>query len=163
MITPRQPDVDTFFTEQNHQKSFPDKSDADEWEETRRWVDNLHQLNSSFTLQQQNQGVGPMGMSRDSLNGTITGANLLQSNDNRREPPLPTLESDHTRQTIPAEIDPRRENASITIQRWYRQNNERLQPKKSASFKQKEPLEDEQNQTRIVSLKVWVVVIRLNL
>lgn len=34
-----------------------------------------------------------MGMSRDSLNGTITATNIYQFNENQHEQPLPTLES----------------------------------------------------------------------
>ena len=131
VITPRQHDVDGFFTDQSQQKSFEQKPDDDEWDETRRWVDEIHHLNSSFTPispQQENRNVGPVGMSRDSLNGTITEkANHFQSNDNQHEKPIPTSESDDTGKAILNEV----EQATVTIQRWYRTNHQRLQQKKT--------------------------------
>ncbi len=77
-------------------------------DDRRRWVDELHELNSSFIPQQPTRNVGPMGMSRDSLNGTFAG-----NHDYR-----PTSESISTRQVTPQE-----EDATIKIQRWYRKNN----------------------------------------
>ncbi len=44
-------------------------------------------------------------MSRDSLNGTITGTNLYQSNDNRYQQPLPTSESVNIEQLTSTEAE----------------------------------------------------------
>jgi hypothetical protein len=115
-----------------------------------------------------------MGMSRDSLNGTITGTNLYRLNDNQREQLPPTTESVNIEQVTPTEEDLQAENASITIQRWYRENRLRLQQKqpeqqtsierdKSALFKQKKPTEDEQKRIRITSPRVRFFFILLNL
>ncbi len=126
--------MDGFFTDQSHQKS----EDGD-WDETRRWIDELHQLNSPFLPQEQpNRNVGPMGMSRDSLNGTIAGNNLYQSNDNRYELPLPTKESVSNAQGLPTETDLEVENASIKIQRWYRKNNTKR--KQRPSIEREKPI-----------------------
>ena len=77
-------------------------------DDTRRWVDELHELNSSFIPQQPTRDVGTVGMSRDSLNGTLVGNFDYQ----------PTTGSITTRQVTPQE-----EGASIKIQRWYRKKN----------------------------------------
>jgi len=110
-LSPRQNEVDRFFTDQSQQKSFQQKSDDDdEWDETRRWVDELHHLNSSFIPQQQYQNIGPMGMSRDSLNVTITATNIYQNNENQHEQPLPpTLDSVGT-ERVPSIVVQQQEN-----------------------------------------------------
>lgn len=122
----RQHEVDGFFTDQSQHKS-----DDSEAEETRRWADELHQLNAPILpqeqQQQQSRDVGYLGMSRDSLNGTVPSTNLHD------ELPLPTKQSMNT--------DPKSEEASIKIQRWYRKNNLRTKPKNS-------PQENESN-TRV--------------
>jgi hypothetical protein len=96
-------------------------------------VDDLHHLNSSVTPQeqhQQNRHIGPLGMSRDSLNGTITRTNLFQSNDNQHEQPKPISESHTTGQitSTEADLDPLR--ATANIQRWYQENHTTLEQEK---------------------------------
>ncbi|UJR32223.1 hypothetical protein I4U23_019688 [Adineta vaga] len=95
VLSPHHHQVDAFFTDQSAQKSVQGKSDdeEDDWDETRRWIDQLEQINSSEPSQHQTRNVGPMGMSRDSLNGTVTGTNFFQSIDNRHEQPMSPLES----------------------------------------------------------------------
>ncbi len=113
MLSPRQNDVDGFFTDQSQQKSFQQKSDDDdddEWNETRRWVDELHHLNSSFIPEQQYRNIGPMGMSRDSLNGTITGTNIYQTNDNQHEQPLPPTSESVSAERVPSIVIQQQEN-----------------------------------------------------
>ncbi|CAF2977960.1 unnamed protein product [Rotaria sp. Silwood2] len=141
VISPRQHDADAFFTDQSQQKSFEKKpGDEDEWDDTRRWIDEIHHLNSSFTAQQQNHGVGPMGMSRDSLNGTITGTNLFPSNDNQHEQLMPIPESSRTGQLISTEADLKSGNSSIAIERWYEKNDERIEEKQ---LQKQEPIDQE--------------------
>jgi hypothetical protein len=83
-------------------------------------VDEIHHINSPFTPQ-QNRGVGPVGMSRDSLNaGAKTGNNLLQSSHNRREQHMPASQIAGIAQATPTEVDLKAKMASVTIQRWYR-------------------------------------------
>jgi len=112
VLTPRENDVDGFFTDQSQQKSFQQKSDDDddEWDETRRWVDELHHLNSSFIPQQQYQNIGPMGMSRDSLNGTITATNIYQNNENQHEQPLPPTSESVSTERVPSIVVQQQEN-----------------------------------------------------
>jgi hypothetical protein len=72
VLSPRRDDVDAFFTdhEQQQQRQSSQQKTDDEWDDTRRWVDDLHHVNSSFTPQhQQSRGVGPS----DSLNGVSAG------------------------------------------------------------------------------------------
>ncbi|CAF1478867.1 unnamed protein product [Adineta ricciae] len=87
VLTPRRHQAESFFTEQSQQKSVEGKSDdGDDWDETRRWVNELDQTNLSVPSEQHHpQDVGPLGMSRDSLNGTITGAAFFQPIDHQRE------------------------------------------------------------------------------
>ncbi|CAF0738605.1 unnamed protein product [Rotaria sordida] len=144
VLSPHQHDVDGFFTDQSQQKSFEQKLDDDEWNETRRWTDEIHHLNSSFIVQQQNHGVGPIGMSRDSLNGTITDTNLFPSNDNQRMPPS---ESFHTGQVISTEDDLKAENTSINIQQSYQKNDGRIEENKLQQQQHREitsPIETQQ-------------------
>ncbi|CAF3411768.1 unnamed protein product [Rotaria socialis] len=114
VLSPRQQDADGFFTDESQKKSFEPKPDGEDCDDTRRWIDEINQLNSSFTPPPDNHTVGPMGMSRDSLNGTMTatGANIFQANDHRRDRFLPIAESCHSEQVIPTGV----EKASITIQ-----------------------------------------------
>ncbi|CAF1560514.1 unnamed protein product, partial [Rotaria sordida] len=159
--------------------SLQQKSDDKEWDDTRRWIDELN-LNTSFIPQQQNRGVGPIGMSRDSLSGgTIGGSNLLQSSHNRRGQHMPASQIAGISQATPIEIDLKAKMASITIQRWYRKIQMRrkmaeaalkrvLEQKKieyQASIErtkelekltlleQKKTREDKQRQTRLTVLK----------
>jgi hypothetical protein len=114
VLSPRRDDVDAFFTDnqQQQRQSFQQKADEDEWDDTRRWVDDLHHVNSSFTPQhQQSRGVGP----GDSLNG-----NLLQSSHNRRGQHMPASQIAGIGQPTGIELDLKAKVASITIQRWYR-------------------------------------------
>jgi hypothetical protein len=104
-------------------------------DDTRHWVDELHQLNSSFIPQQPNRNVGLMGMSRDSLNGTTAGNHFPQSNDYR-----PTTESVSRKQVTPKQ----EEDATIKIQRWYRKNNKRIKQK---NFEQEKVTEDDKTPT----------------
>ncbi|CAF4165186.1 unnamed protein product, partial [Rotaria sordida] len=55
-------DVDAFFTDRQQEQEhlLQQKSDDKEWDDTRRWIDELN-LNTSFIPQQQNRGVGPIG------------------------------------------------------------------------------------------------------
>ncbi|CAF1422790.1 unnamed protein product [Adineta steineri] len=130
-------DADGFFTYQSQQKSFQEKSvDDNEWDETRRWADELHQLNSPFTPEQQTQGVGPLGMSRDSLNGTVTGTNLFQTIAQQQEQPLPALESVDIEQLTLTEIELDAAKSPIIIQQSYRQTH--------IEFEQEKPFENEQ-------------------
>ncbi|CAF4034112.1 unnamed protein product [Rotaria sordida] len=174
-------DVDAFFTDrqQEQEHSLQQKSDDKEWDDTRRWIDELN-LNTSFIPQQQNRGVGPIGMSRDSLSGgTIGGSNLLQSSHNRRGQHMPASQIAGISQATPIEIDLKAKMASITIQRWYRKIQMRrkmaeaalkrvLEQKKieyQASIErtkelekltlleQKKTREDKQRQTRLTVLK----------
>lgn len=111
MVSPRPQDADGFFTDQSQAKS-----DDSEWDETRRWVDELHQLNSSFIPPPPtSQPVGPLGMSRDSLNGTIQGNHFHPSNDHHNEIPLPVI--------IPFETNLETENTPVKFERYYRKNN----------------------------------------
>jgi hypothetical protein len=76
-----------------------------------------------------------MGMSRDSLNGTVPGTNILETNGNRREQhmaasPIPTI-----KQTVSTEPDPKAEKASTTIQRWYRENHTKRKTTEAESNK----------------------------
>ncbi|CAF3464792.1 unnamed protein product [Rotaria sp. Silwood1] len=150
VLSPHQHDVDAFFTDQSQQKSFEQKPDDEEWDETRRWVDEIHHLNSSFTVeqqqqqQQQNHGVGPMGMSRDSLNGTVTGTNFFPSNNNQHEQLMPTFESLPTGQVISTEVDLQAKNSSITNQQWHQQTNERIEEKQLQQ-------QESNNQERLIS------------
>jgi hypothetical protein len=133
-LSPRQNEVDRFFTDQSQQKSFQQKSDDDEWDETRRWIDELHQLDSSLIPEQQNRNVGPMGMSRDSLNGTITGINLYQLDDNRHEQPLPTLESISTEQKSSIEQEkPIEDEQKPSIEQQENNNTSRLSSRRPSS------------------------------
>jgi hypothetical protein len=151
-LSPEQHDVDAFFTDQSQQKSFEEKSDDDGWDETRHWVDELHHFNSTLIPQQQTREVGPLGMSRDSLNGTITGINLLQSTDNRREHPMSPLGSASIEQVTPTEADLNAEVASITYEQLYPVNHTRFEQtqleeqQRSTSFELKTPTDDEQKQ-----------------
>ena len=80
-------------------------------------------MNTSFIPpeQQQSRGVGPIGMSRNNLNGGITpSTNLLQSSYNRREQHMPASQIAGIAQTTQIEVDLKAKMASITIQRWYR-------------------------------------------
>ena len=61
-----------------------------------------------------------MGMSRDSLNGTIAGTDFIRPNDVHHERFRPTSESNHTLPMTSTETDRKAENASIKIQQWYR-------------------------------------------
>ncbi|CAF0942879.1 unnamed protein product [Adineta steineri] len=123
--SPQHDDVDAFFTDreqQQHRQSFQQKPNDDDWDDTHRWIDQLHHIDSSFTPQQQQQqqhsrGVGPVGISRDSLNG---GTNLLQSSHNRRGQHMPASQMAGISQATPIEVDLKAKMASITIQRWYR-------------------------------------------
>ena len=111
MISPRDDSVDRFFTDQEQIPSF-----ADDHNESRQWVDELSLPHSAFDAletQPSRTAVGPLGMSRDSLNGTTTGVHLLQTNAERVVRPVP-----QPRDTT--------ENASITIQRWYRKNRPKI-------------------------------------
>lgn len=135
VVSPRPQDVDGFFTDRSQAKS-----DDSEWDETRRWVDELHQLNSSFTPPPppSSHPVGPLGMSRDSLNGTLQGNHFPPSNDYRNEQPLPIM--------IISEGDSETDNAAIKIQRWYRKNNTRIKHKKfepETVFEEDIPTRDE--------------------
>ncbi|CAF1273302.1 unnamed protein product [Rotaria sp. Silwood1] len=177
-------DVDAFFTDreqqqQQQQYSIKQKTDDDEWDDTRRWIDELD-LNTSFIPQQQSRGVGPIGMSRDSIHGgTISGNNLLQSSHNRRGQHMSASQIAGISQATPIEIDLKAKMASITIQRWYRKIRMRrkmaeaalkrvLEQKKveyQASIErtkdleklslleQKKNREDKQRQTRLTALK----------
>ena len=141
MISPRPQDADGFFTDQSQAKS-----DDSEWDETRRWVDELHQLNSSFTPQPASQPVGPLGMSRDSLNGTIQGNHFHPSNDHYDERPLPI--------NIPLDTNLEEENESVKSQRWHHQENDdqtreesseqRLPPPPPLVFEEEIPTRDEE-------------------
>lgn len=123
-MSPQHDDVDGFFTdhENQQQQSFHKKTNEDEWDDTHRWIDEIHPINSSFTSsqQQRNRGIGPIGMSRDSLNGGTKGTNLLQSSHNRREQHMPASQIAGIAQATPIEADLKAKMASITIQRWYR-------------------------------------------
>ncbi|CAF3016626.1 unnamed protein product, partial [Rotaria sp. Silwood2] len=171
-------DADAFFTDrqqEQQQYSIQQKTDDEEWDDTRRWVDELD-LNTSFIPQQQSRGVGPIGMSRDSLSA---GNNLLQSSHNRRGQHMPASQIAGISQATPIEIDLKAKMASITIQRWYRKIRMRrkmaeaalkrvLEQKKiehQASMErtkeleklslleQKKNREDKQRQTRLTALK----------
>lgn len=71
-------------------------------------------MNPSYNPEQPNHNVGPMGMSRDSLNGTMTmtGTNLFPTNEFRRDLFVPIAESFPTEELTPREVN----NASIPIQ-----------------------------------------------
>ncbi|CAF3402984.1 unnamed protein product [Rotaria socialis] len=115
-------DVDAFFTDrqQHHEHSSNKRGDDEEWDDTRRWVDELN-LNTSFSPHQQSRGVGPIDMSRDSMNGgTMASTHLLQSGNNRRGQQMPASQIAGIAQSTPMEADLRAKTASITIQRWYR-------------------------------------------
>ncbi|CAF2118138.1 unnamed protein product [Rotaria magnacalcarata] len=133
VLSPHQQDADGFFTDESQKKSFEPKPDEEDCDDTRRWIDEINQLNSSFTPPPDNHTVGPMGMSRDSLNGTMTmtGANIFQANDHRRDRFLPIAESCHSEQVIPTGV----EKASITIQQ---------EPTDPERFEQTNPTEYEQ-------------------
>lgn len=139
-------------------------------------------MNSSFTpTQQHNRGVGPTGMSRDSLNGGGGGkdVNLLQSSHNRRGQHMPASQIAGISHATPIEIDLKKKMATITIQRWYRKIQMRrkmaeaalkrvLEQKKLehhasmertkeleklSLLEQKRTREDKQRQTRLTALK----------
>jgi len=78
-------------------------------------------MNSSFNpIPQQNRGVGPVGMSRDSLSGVKKDTNLLQSSHNRRGQHMQASQIAGIAQATPIEVDLKKKMAIITIQRWYR-------------------------------------------
>ena len=130
--------MEAFFTDQSQQKSFQGKSDDDEdWNDTRQWVDELHHLHAVATQQQPTRDVGPMGMSRDSLNGTIAGARLFRSIDNRREQAMSPVESTRTDQRTPTEDD-----------------KSMIEPELVAAFEQPHPTVDHQEHPRIASARV---------
>lgn len=121
MSSSQHDDIDAFFTDHHQQAdSLKQRLDDEEWDDTRRWVDELN-LNTSFSQQQQNRGVGPVGMSRDSINGgPMASTNLLRSSHNRRGQEMPASQIAGIAQPTPIEADLRAKTASITIQRWYR-------------------------------------------
>ncbi len=96
-------------------------------------------------------------MSRDSLNGTITGTNL---NDNRREHPMTPSGSASIEQVTPTEADLNAEVASITYEQLYPVDHTRFEHRqleeqqRSTSFELKTPTNDEQKQVHILSFEV---------
>lgn len=111
MISPRHDSADGFFTDQEQVPPV-----TDERSETRQWMNELSLSNSAFhahETQPSRPAVGPLGMSRDSLNGTTTGVLLFPAHDKQDAPPV--LPKPQTTK-----------DACITIQRWYRKNGPRL-------------------------------------
>ena len=76
-------------------------------------------------------------MSRDSLNGTITRTNILQSNVNQHEQPIPISESNITGLIPSTEVDLQVERASANIQRWSRENRKKIEQEKSTDDEQR--------------------------
>jgi hypothetical protein len=112
VISPTHDSADGFFTD--HEQVPPV---TDERSETRQWMNDLSLSDSAFHAHERQPirpPVGPLGMSRDSLNGTTTGVHFIPIRDEPDAPP-PVIRKPQSP-----------EAASIKIQRWYRKNRPRI-------------------------------------
>ena len=102
--------------------------DDDEVKETEKWLDDLHQLNTLSTVNGDSikKAAVPLGMSRDSLNGTLTTMVVHPTRDDR----LPTLISIPTNEEsldFSSKVyDSKADEASRKIQGWYRHQRARF-------------------------------------